>query len=88
MISLGRNFWFVVGVLVLSGLVYLLEPILSPFLVGIILAYLGDPLVDRLEKAGLGRTPGAIVVFLGFAVLLIGLLLVLVPVLFRETARF
>jgi predicted PurR-regulated permease PerM len=88
MISLGKNFWLIFGVVLVTGLVYLLEPILSPFLVGIILAYLGDPLVDRLEKAGLGRTPGAILVFSGFAVLLIGLLLILIPILFRETARF
>ena len=29
-----------------------------PFLIGILLAYLGDPLVDRLERWGLSR-PGA-----------------------------
>jgi len=88
MISLGRNFWLIFSAVLVTGMVYLLEPILSPFLIGIILAYLGDPLVDRLEKAGLGRTPGAILVFSGFAVLLIGLLLFLIPILFRETARF
>ena len=71
MISLGRNFWLIFSAVLVTGMVYLLEPILSPFLIGIILAYLGDPLVDRLEKAGLGRTPGAILVFSGFAVLLI-----------------
>ena len=37
------------GLFLLGWLLYLLHPILSPFLVGILLAYLGDPLVDRLD---------------------------------------
>ena len=34
------------GLFLLGWLLYLLHPILSPFLIGILLAYLGDPLVD------------------------------------------
>ncbi len=66
--------------------VYLLQPILTPFLVGIGLAYLGDPVVDRLEAWGTSRTVGVLVVFLVFLVLLVGALLVLLPVLFREVS--
>ena len=29
--------------------IYYLQSILTPFLVGMVLAYLGDPVVDRLE---------------------------------------
>ena len=36
--------------------VYFLHPILTPFLVAIVLAYMFDPVVDRLERAGLSRT--------------------------------
>ena len=32
------------------------DPILTPFLIGVLLAYLGDPLVDRPERWGLSRT--------------------------------
>ena len=39
---------------VLLLLVYLLQPILTPFLVGLALAYLGDPVVDRLQTWRLG----------------------------------
>ena len=43
----SRWLWLA-ALLLLGWLVYQLSPILSPFLVGILLAYLGDPLVDRL----------------------------------------
>ena len=64
--------------------IYLLQPILTPFLVGIALAYLGDPIVDRLETLGIGRTIGVLIVFVAFLLLFTGALLIVVPVLFRE----
>jgi predicted PurR-regulated permease PerM len=54
--------WIVLGVLLLI-LVWLLTPILTPFVVGAGLAYMGDPLVDRLEKMRLSRTAGVSLVF-------------------------
>ncbi len=64
-----------------AWLLYLLAPVLTPFLVGIMLAYLGDPLVDRLEEKKLSRTLAVVVVFavMVFAGLL--LLLILIPTL-------
>ncbi len=64
--------------------IYLLQPILTPFLVGIVLAYLMDPIVDRLEVLGVGRTAGVLLVFLVFLSLLAGILLIALPVLIRE----
>ncbi len=65
-------------------LVYVLQPILMPFLVGFVIAYLGDPLVDRLERVGLGRTLGVVVVFVFFLSILVAALLVLMPLLVEE----
>ncbi len=64
-----------------AWLLYLLAPVLTPFLVAALLAYLGDPLVDRLEQLKLSRTLGVVVVFavMVFAGLL--LLLILIPAL-------
>ena len=64
-----------------AWLLYLLAPVLTPFLVAALLAYLGDPLVDRLEQIKLSRTLGVVVVFavMVFAGLL--LLLILIPAL-------
>ena len=53
-------------------LVYLLRDILAPFLIAGILAYICSPLVDRLMRFRLGRTPATALVLLlliGFEVL-------------------
>ncbi|MDH1265831.1 AI-2E family transporter [Pseudomonas sp. GD03944] len=86
MIMTTRWLW-IAGVLLLGWLLYLLHPILSPFLVGILLAYLGDPLVDRLERHKLSRTWGVVVVFTLFSLVLAILLLVLIPMLGRQLVR-
>ena len=63
---------------------WLLAPILTPFVVALMLAWLGDPLVDRLEAAGRSRNTAVILVFL-LMVLLLGLaLLILVPMIQRQ----
>jgi predicted PurR-regulated permease PerM len=60
----------------LGWLIYRLAPVLTPFVAGALLAYLTDPLADRLERAGLKRTTAVVAVF--SAVLLIAALIVLV----------
>ncbi|MHA6161510.1 AI-2E family transporter [Pseudomonas sichuanensis] len=80
--------WIGLGAaLLVAVLLYLLHNILSPFLVGILLAYLADPLVDRLERAGLSRTWGVVVVFSLFTLLFMALLLVLIPMLAKQLVR-
>ena len=75
----------VIGSLLALGIVlHLLSPILMPFLIALALAYLWDPVVDRLERAGLSRTLGVSVVFLVSTLVLLALVLVLVPLLGRQ----
>ena len=81
-----RWLW-IAGLLLLGWLLYALHPILSPFLVGVLLAYLGDPLVDRLERWKLSRTWGVIAVFALFSLILVVLLLVLIPMLGKQLVR-
>jgi predicted PurR-regulated permease PerM len=51
-----RNRWLIVVALAtLAGLLYALQPILLPFVVGALFAYLGNPLVHRLMRAGFSR---------------------------------
>lgn len=73
------------GLLLFLGVfIFLLSPILSPFLLGALLAFLGDPLVDRLEARGFSRGGGVAVVFLLFAVALGLLLSVFIPILLSQ----
>ena len=73
--------WLILAGTILAGiLVYLLQPILMPFLVGALLAYLGDPLVDRLEARRLPRWAAVSVVFIVLLLVILGLLVLLMPV--------
>ena len=83
----GAVRWLPLAVVILAGwLVWLLAPILTPFVFGALLAYVGDPLVDRLEEKGLGRTSAVVVVFGALLLLLLVLLLVFVPLLEQQIA--
>ncbi|MEW6253105.1 MAG: AI-2E family transporter, partial [Planctomycetota bacterium] len=72
--------WLVLAaLLVAGGLVYLLGPILTPFLAGALLAYIFDPLVKRLETLGVPRPAGTVIVIVLAGLTLFGLLLVALP---------
>ncbi len=75
--------WLAVAV-VLAVLLYLLGPILAPFVAAAILAYICDPLVDRLCVWNLPRTLAVVLVMLGLLLSFITLLLIIVPLLEKE----
>lgn len=77
--------WLVFTFLAVSGgLVYILAPVLMPFVSAAILAYLGDPLADRLEvlqfkNHQLGRTGAVVVVFMAMLFIISTLLIIIIP---------
>lgn len=78
-------FWLVVGLL-LALLVWKLAPVITPFAVSAALAYLFDPLTDRLERVRIGRWQwsrsfAVVVVFTLMIGALVVLLVVFVPML-------
>lgn len=75
-------------VVVLAGgyLVYLLSPILTPFLVAAGLAYLCNPLVDRLQTCKLNRELATSLVLLGLLLVFVLAAAVMAP-LFQAQAR-
>ncbi len=75
-------------VLVLAGLIYLLGPVLTPFVIAALLAYLGDPLVDRLQGRLVSRTLAVVIVFGIMTLSLVAALLVLVPMIESQVSRF
>ncbi len=77
--------WFVLAGVTFGGiLIYLLAPVLTPFMAAAVLAYIGDPLVDRLEARKLSRTLSVTLVFLILSLVALALLLILVPMLERQ----
>ncbi|MFT7220889.1 MAG: putative PurR-regulated permease PerM [Candidatus Azotimanducaceae bacterium] len=83
MTTLQKTFALLLGAISMV-LVYFLQPILAPFLAGIIIGYLGDPLVDRLQRWRVNRTVGVVIVFLLFGTLMTAAVLVILPLIARE----
>lgn len=79
--------WYGLAAVVGGGyLIYLLSPVLTPFVTGAVLAYIGDPLADRLERWGLSRSLSVVTVFIVLLLAVFLLILVLVPLLERQIA--
>jgi len=83
-VSDTQKWQLLAAIVVLSVLVYWLSPVLTPFAVSALFAYLGDPLVDRLERARLSRTSAVIVVFSAMTLAVVLVVIVLVPLLERQ----
>jgi predicted PurR-regulated permease PerM len=78
--------WLLIALLALLAL-RLLGPVLTPFVVGAVLAYALNPVVDRLVAAGRGKLPRvlavAVVELLAFLALM-GLVLLMLPIFAKE----
>lgn len=81
--------WYVLALVILTGyLVYLLSPILTPFAVGALLAYLFDPLADKLESWKLSRSIAVTLVFFVISVIVFAIALIFIPALERQISSF
>src|SRR5512144_271131 len=65
----------------LGTFVYVLRGALLPFVAGMAVAYLLDPVADRLERRGVPRTIASLLIVLAFVLVLAIILVVLVPIL-------
>ena len=66
-----KLFWLMLFIISMA-LVFLLSPVLTPFIIAAFIAYLGDPVADALEQKGCSRTWAVIIIFV---LLTLGLLL-------------
>jgi predicted PurR-regulated permease PerM len=82
---LQTTLWIAAGLAILA-LLYALSPILTPFLLAGILAYIGNPVADRLAGWGLPRMLAVILVMLALGALAAGLVLIILPLLYEEAA--
>lgn len=68
-------------------IVMLFKAVLLPFVLGIAVAYLLNPLVIKLGEIGIARKPAALMILGGFIVIILGFLAAVLPVLSREFAQ-
>ena len=83
-----RLAWGASLLVVMGVLLYLLAPILTPFLVAALLAYIASPLLTRLERVRVPRVFGVVLVFLVLLTLILILLLLLIPQIQTQLAAF
>lgn len=86
-IGMTERWSLVAAVLLFGVLSWLLAPILTPFLIAALLAYMGDPLVDRLEARRIPRTAGVVIVFSVISLVSLTALLVLLPLLQQQIVK-
>ncbi len=85
--STTAKWLFVSGCIVFFILLYLLSPMLTPFFLGALLAYLLDPIVNRLQAWKLPRTLAVTIVFIVFFAIITVLLLILIPLLEKQISE-
>lgn len=81
--------WVHIGIwLVILYVLYLfidaVTPILLPFVIGALMAYLFDPVADRLERRGVGRGTASVLITAAFFSLLLALLAWMGPMLYHQ----
>ena len=70
---------WLIAVVLTGGLLYFLAPVLTPFVAAALLAYMADPLADRLQRVKIPRTVAVAIVFLITFLVLASLLLLVGP---------
>lgn len=82
---LQTTLWVAAGLAILA-LFYALSPILTPFLLAGILAYICNPVTDRVTHWGVPRVLAVVLVMLALIALAAGLVLIILPLLYEEAA--
>ena len=81
-LTASRRLWLWGGILAaIVAAIWLLSPVLFPFLVGLAIAYVLDPAVDKVERWGVGRTFATSLVMAAFFFILAAIILLLSPIL-------
>jgi predicted PurR-regulated permease PerM len=81
------GFWLLALLLAVLAL-YVLRDVLLPFVAGLALAYLLDPLADRFQRLGLGRLGATILILVLFVLFFVLALVLIVPLVAHQLAAF
>ena len=83
----AQYLWLAGAALVFAALLHWLGPVLTPFLIGSIIAYLGSPAVTWAERHRVPRTVGTLIAIVVILLLVVALLLVLAPLVQAEVGQ-
>jgi predicted PurR-regulated permease PerM len=88
-LNFRQHILFWVAITTLAGLgLWLLSPVLLPFIVGMVLAYLLNPVTNRLERLGVNRTVAALAMVTVFVLAFVLLIVIVAPILGNQLAAF
>lgn len=79
-----RRIFILSGIALILWVLYLLKPVVLPFIAAFLVAYLFSPLVDKLHKIGLPRWLSISIVFVGIGVVLTLAMWYLVPLVWQQ----
>lgn len=82
-----HSLWWLVLACISGGLIYLLSPILTPFLLAAVIAYICNPMVRRMADKEIPRTVGTVLVMLLLLGVFAALILIMVPLFEKEASR-
>lgn len=80
-------FWFGASLAFIATII-LFKTMLLPFVMGIAVAYLLNPTVNKFSEIGIARGPAALMILFGFLILIGGFIGIVSPILYRELAQF
>ena len=86
----ARWFHFALWVVIIAAFIVFLravEPILLPFVLGMLVAYLMDPFADYLQRLGLSRSFSSVLITFGLITLIVALLMWLTPILYQQVSN-
>ena len=75
--------WLLIAAAI-GGVLYFLAPVLTPFALSALFAYLGNPLVERLQSRRVSRTTAVAIVFLLMTLAVALLLAIIIPALIDQ----
>jgi predicted PurR-regulated permease PerM len=83
-LAYSDKWYWAIGAACFFVSVYFISPVLAPFLLSLVLAYLADPFVTWLESIRVPRTLGVLVTFVCLILIIAFSLAVLIPILWEE----
>ncbi len=80
-------FWIATTIAFITVII-LFKGVLLPFVLGVAVAYLLNPIVNKMGDIGIARAPAALMILGGFLIFLLAFIGIVSPILYRELVQF